>query len=243
MERRIVVWFSCGAASACAAKFAIEKYGKDRVFFVYCNVFKDEHEDNPRFMRDVEKWLGISMTIIGSVKYSGTYDVFEKTGYMSGPFGARCTVELKKVPRFEFQRADDLNIFGFTADKKELKRIRNFEANNPELNLDWVLRDAKITKTMCYKIIMEAGIKLPEMYLLGYKNNNCKGCVKASSPGYWNKTKVDFPDVFASRGEQSRRLGCRLVILKGKRIFLDELPEGVGKFKNENISCGPECGG
>lgn len=243
MKNRIVVWFSCGAASACAAKFAIEKHGKDRVVFVYCNTSKDEHEDNPRFMRDVEKWLGISMTIIGSVKYSGTYDVFEQTRYMSGPLGARCTVELKKVPRFGFQRADDVHIFGFTADKKEIKRIQNLEVNNPELYLDWVLRDAGITKARCYQIIMEAGIMLPMMYRLGYRNNNCKGCVKASSPGYWNKTYIDFPEIFASRAEQSRRLGCRLVILKGKRIFLDELPVGIGmyKFKNENISCGPEC--
>lgn len=239
------MWFSCGAASACAAKFAIEKYGKDGIFFVYCNTFKEEHEDNPRFMKDVEKWLGISMKIIGSVKYSGPTDVFERTRYMSGPLGARCTVELKKIPRFEFQRADDVNVFGFTVDKKELKRIKNFEANNPELNLSWVLRDSGISKAMCYKILMDAGIKLPKMYLLGYKNNNCKGCVKASSPGYWNKVSIDFPDIFSSRAEQSRRLGCRLVILKGKRIFLDELPVGVGmyKFKNENISCGPECGG
>ena len=238
------MWFSCGAASAVAAKFTLEKYGIDRVSFVYCNTFKEEHWDNPRFMRDVENWLGISITIIGSVKYSSVTDVFEKTGYMSGPFGARCTVELKKVPRFEFQRADDINVFGFTVDKKELKRIKIFESNNPELNLDWVLRDAEISKSRCYKILMDAEVKLPKMYLLGYRNNNCMGCVKASSPAYWNKVYIDFPEIFSSRAEQSRRLGCRLVVLKGKRIFLDELPVGLVnlyKFKSENISCGPEC--
>lgn len=243
MKGRIVVWFSCGAASACAAKFSIEKYGKDSVSVVYCNTFSEEHQDNFRFMMDVEKWLETTVNVISSGKYKSPTEVFERTRYMSGPQGARCTVELKKIPRFEFQKTEDTHVFGFTADSNERKRIRRFEVNNPELKLDWILLDAGVTKAKCYKILTDARIKLPEMYIMGYKNNNCMGCVKASSPGYWNKIRTDFPEIFNSRAEQSRRLGCKLVILKGQRIFLDELPLGVGKFKNENISCGPECGG
>jgi hypothetical protein len=82
------------------------------------------------------------------------------------------------------------------------------------------------------------------MYSLGYRNNNCIGCVKATSPAYWAKIKRDFPEVFAKRAAQSREIGCRLTRVKGKRIFLDELPEGdFGRYKTEDISCGPECAG
>jgi hypothetical protein len=147
---------------------------------------------------------------------------------------------MKKVPRFNFQRVDDIHIFGFTAD--EGKRISRFERNNPELGLSWVLYDAGIAKRDCYQILTKAGIALPAMYLLGYKNNNCLGCVKATSPGYWAKLKQDFPAVYTLRVAQSRDIGTRLVEFKGKRIFLDELPDGAyGRYRAEDISCGPEC--
>jgi hypothetical protein len=38
---RVLVWFSCGDASAVAAKFAIQKYGS-RVEVLYCDTFKYE---------------------------------------------------------------------------------------------------------------------------------------------------------------------------------------------------------
>lgn len=46
---RVVVWFSCGVASATVAKLAVEKYGKSNLHVVYCNLFQDEHPDNKRF--------------------------------------------------------------------------------------------------------------------------------------------------------------------------------------------------
>ena len=236
---RVVAWFSCGAASAVAAKLAIEKYG-DRVEVVYCDTMADEHPDNPRFFMDAEKWLGVPIRRLGSDKFARVDEVFSSRKYMSGPKGAPCTVEMKKVPRFKYQRADDIHVFGFTAD--EPKRIKNFENNNPDMVLSWVLRDAGVAKKDCYAKLLEAGLALPEMYSLGYHNNNCLGCVKATSPAYWAKTKKDFPEVFARRAEQSRAIGCRLTRVKGKRIFLDELPDGdFGRYKMENISCGPEC--
>jgi len=51
------------------------------------------------------------------------------------------------------------------------------------------------------------------------------------------------PDVFAHRAEQSRRIGCKLVRVKGERIFLDELdPNAKGnKMKNLDFECGIFC--
>jgi hypothetical protein len=239
MEPRVIAWFSCGAASACASKLAVEKYG-DRVTIVYCNTLKSEHSDNLRFMRDVERWIGKPIAIIGSLKYKSVDDVFEARKYMSGPKGAPCTVEMKKMPRFEFQQPDDIHIFGYTAE--EQKRIDKFEMNNPELTLEWVLRDNNMDKRRCWRELVNAGIEIPDMYQLGYRNNNCIGCVKASSSVYWNMIRDDFPDIFAQRAKQSRRIGAKLVWFKKRRIFLDELPPNVYLGKLENISCGPECG-
>lgn len=239
MNKRVVCWFSCGAASAVAAKVALQKYSKDHeVVVVYCDTSASEHPDNMRFMADIERFLGVEV-----VRIKGAFDTVEECfgsfGFMAGPKGARCTTEMKKIPRFKFQRYDDIHVFGFTAD--EVKRIRSFDERNPDLTLDWVLFDAGVTKTDCLNILRDNGIELPTMYKLGFKNNNCIGCVKASSPGYWNKVRDIFPEVFERRAAQSREIGARLVRVRGVRIFLDELdPNERGRM--ENISCGPECG-
>lgn len=235
---RRVVWFSCGAASAVAAKLAVEKYGPVETSVVYCDTMANEHPDNERFFNDVERWIGKRITVIGSKKYETVEDVFRRERYMSGIAGARCTVEMKKVPRLAFQTPDDIHIFGFTADEQH--RITRFEEQNIEL-LEWILRDEGYTKADCLAAVERAGIQLPVMYRLGYKNNNCLGCVKATSTKYWNQIRRDFPDVFQQRAEQSRDLGVRLTRIKGKRIFLDELPHEHDDGVLEDISCGPDC--
>lgn len=242
MSKRYLVWFSCGAASAVAARLSIDKFGAANTTICYCDTSQSEHPDNGRFLVDIEHWISKPVLRIKSERFSSIQDVFEQTRYMSGIAGARCTIEMKKLPRFEFQMPTDSHIFGFTADEE--KRIAKFKRNNPDLILESVLSDAGITKQQCFKILTEAKIKLPVMYALGYKNNNCIGCVKASSAAYWSKIRDDFPDIFQERAKLSRQIGCRLTRYKGKRIFLDELPVGYyGNHKMENISCGPDCVG
>ena len=57
---RLVSWFSCGAASAVAAKLAIAD--GDPVTVVYCEVM-EEHPDNQRFLKDCENWFGQEIKI------------------------------------------------------------------------------------------------------------------------------------------------------------------------------------
>lgn len=244
MSGRVIVWFSRGAASACAAKLAVAKYpplnwGK-RLVIAYCDTANTENPDGDRFQAEVERWIDYPITTIRSEKYASVDEVFERERYMSGIKGARCTTEMKKVPRLKFQRADDLHIFGFTVDESD--RIQTFEQHNPELYLDWILRDGFVRKKDCYRMLESAGIELPEMYRLGFEHNNCIGCVKAQSPSYWQRTAKYFPDVFERRCRQSRDIGARLVRIKGVRMFLDEMPMDM-KFNEPDgdIDCGPFC--
>ena len=57
-NKNIIVWFSCGAASAVAAKLTVEKYGKENNVMVVNNPVKEEHPDNIRFKNDVSEWIG-----------------------------------------------------------------------------------------------------------------------------------------------------------------------------------------
>ena len=238
---RVLVSFSCGAASAVAAKMAVDKYG-DRVEVIYCDTLKYEHPDNERFLRDVERWIGKSITILKSPKYDDIFDVFRKTGWLVGIGGARCTAELKRKVIKKHQRDDDLHVIGLTVE--EVARIERFEANNP-IDVEWILRDASVTKSECYKIIQKAGISLPAMYLLGYNNNNCIGCVKGQA-GYWNKIRVDFPEAFDRMAKFERVIGVAInkSRIGGTRraIFLDELDPkaGIG-VPLPDIECGVLC--
>lgn len=234
-DGRLVVWFSCGAASACALKLVADR----EPLAVYCDVSSDEHPDNARFLRDVEQWTGVTVQKIKSAKYGSVEEVFEARQYMAGTAGAPCTVEMKKMPRFTFQRADDTHIFGMSTDER--KRIAGFEADNHDLNLSWPLVDAGMSKADCLQMLKDAGIALPVKYLQGYENNNCHGCVKATSPHYWNLVRKTNPEVFARRCEQSRRIGAKLVRYKGERIYLDELPPDAAEVITEDLSCGPQC--
>jgi len=240
----MLVWFSCGAPSAVASQLALNHHGTTHeVCIVNCDTRASEHPDNYRFSQECEAWLCHPITYINSEKYTTVDEVFDKTRYMSGIAGARCTTELKKVPRQNFARPEDIHVFGYTVE--ETKRARTFRDRNPELNLRWLLIEHLVSKQDCLNLIAKAGIELPAMYRLGYNNNNCPGCVKASAPWYWDKIRTDFPELFKRRCEQSRALGVRLVeIHHHDRIFLDELPPGPFKVrkKGEDLSCGPECG-
>ena len=237
MNNRIVVWFSCGAASAVAAKLAVETYG-DRCHVVYCDTLASEHPDNARFFADVERWIGRKITIIRSEKYATIDDVFERTRFMSSPFGARCTTELKKLPREAFQEPSDTHIFGYTSE--ETRRADSFEEHNPTLVVEWLLIDRGVTKQRCLGMLEQAEITLPEMYKLGFDHNNCPGCVKSQAPGYWNRVRRNFPEVFDRRVKQSRLIGVRLVKIDGERVFLDELPADLDG-PDDDIDCGPVC--
>lgn len=240
---RVLVWFSCGAASAVAARLAVDKYPDAEV--VYCDTLKYEHPDNVRFMADAGRWIGRPVQLLRSVKYTDIMDVFRRTGWLIGPSGARCTNELKKAVRRTYQRPDDLHIFGFTVDEAE--RSARFERANPDIDVEWTLIDAGITKAQCYQIIQRAGIELPAMYRLGYNNNNCVGCVKGGA-GYWNKVRRDFPERFAEMAALEREMNVAInktyVGGKRQRVFLDELDPSAGRDVPEpDIDCGVLCEG
>ena len=244
---RVVVWYSCGRSSAVAAKLAIERWG-DRVIVAYnASVASSEHPDNARFITDCERWYGRPIQRLYSTKYKDIWDVFERTRWLVGVRGARCTTELKKVVRHKFQRLDDLQVFGFGAD--ELRRVERFRGNNFEI-LSWFpLVDEGLTGYDCGRLLLDVGIELPAMYRMGYHNNNCIGCVKGGS-GYWNKIRVDFPDVFARMAKVERDIGAaickRQPIVNGVRqripVYLDELQPGVGRYSEEPAwECGVGC--
>lgn len=128
---RMVVWFSCGAASAVAAKLV------EPDVIAYCET-GSEDADNARFLLDCEQWFGRSVTKLRG-KYASTWEVLEKRRYLSGIQGAPCTSELKVAPRLAFQRPGGVHVFGYTADSADVQRAEALRENWPELTLLWLV--------------------------------------------------------------------------------------------------------
>jgi 3'-phosphoadenosine 5'-phosphosulfate sulfotransferase (PAPS reductase)/FAD synthetase len=243
-EKTIAVWFSCGAASAVALHETLWKYGNTHNIRVLNNPIKEEHEDNQRFLHDVAKWLNVKIehVVNPSFRDQSCIDVWESRRFMNGIAGAPCTFELKKRARYMWEAKNqfDKMVLGFTSE--EYGRYEGFK-NFEDARIEPVLIDARITKKPCYEIINKAGIKLPEIYNLGYPNANCIGCVKATSPTYWNHVRKVHPLVFEERAELSAELGAKLVRYKGERILLKDLPKDAkgAPMKNMDFEGGIFC--
>jgi hypothetical protein len=240
---RVVCWFSCGAASAVATKLVLNRNLPHDIVIAYTEVV-EEHLDNMRFLHDCERWFGREVTILRNEQYSASiYEVFRKVRYLKGPSGAACTRLLKKAVREKFQRPDDISVFGYTVE--EQNRADRFIDANADVRLWTPLIEQQVTKAQCLATIRDAGIELPMMYRLGYRNNNCVGCVKGEA-GYWNKIRVDFPEVFERMAQMEEYLGrtvCK--ISRGGvtvRPTLRELPPDAGRYASEpDVECGIFC--
>lgn len=174
MKKRIVCWFSCGAASAVATKLTLDHFkdDPDHEVVVVRNIVREEHPDNDRFAKDCEDWFGVPIIETINEEFDGSiYNVFLKRKYMAGIYGAPCTMLLKKEVRKRFERHDDIHVFGFTVDEEH--RLERLFDNNNSLRTFDVLIDRELTHADCLGILTKEGIDLPVMYKLGYKNNNC----------------------------------------------------------------------
>lgn len=221
---RVIIWFSRGAASAIAAALTLQKYDPVDCTAVCCDTGA-EHQDSDRFEKDITNHFNMKVTHIKSEKYADVWEVWEKRKYISGIAGATCTGEMKIKPRLSFQKPGDINIFGYTADKTDQIRANRMRLNFPDITIETPLIDSGLFKSNVLQMIKNMGIELPLPYRLGFQNNNCIPCGKASSPNYWALVRKHFPTEFYRLADLSRRLGARLAIIKRERVFIDEIPE------------------
>jgi len=229
---KTIAWFSAGVSSAVATKLAIDDI--DQIIYTHID---DQHPDTIRFLKECEVWFGKRIEIIQS-----PYMCVENAllgaggkGYVNGVAGAPCTRFLKRRVRkeWEIEQTEPLTyIWGM--DSTETKRANRLYETMPDYIHRFPLIEGGITKEDAHQILKASKIERPYMYKLGYQNNNCIGCVKGGM-GYWNKIRIDFPDVFESRAKLERRIGGTCI----KGVYLDELDPQAGRHSKPICQ---ECG-
>lgn len=235
MKKLKVCWLSAGVSSFIAGYLVRDTVDK----FIYIDI-SDQHPDSMRFIKDCEKILGKPVEILNSTEYS----CVEETVRMFGGFRnvksmvAPCTKWLKKRVRKEWEDAhkdyDITYVWGFDCSVHERDRAERTVEGMPQFAHEFPLIDNNLTKEDAHAICARLGIARPKMYDLGYSNNNCIGCVKGGM-GYWNKIRVDFPEVFERRAKLERDVGYSII----KGVYLDELPPDAGREQTEIME---ECG-
>jgi len=244
MRPYTVSWFSAGVSSAVATRIAIEEI--DEV--IYCHI-DDQHADTLRFVADCEKWFGKPVNVLQSraKNVENAMRLFPSKGFgMWSP----CTQILKRRVRQEWERANSHHMpirYVWGMDATEADRAESVCCAMPKFEHIFPLIDRRIAKAEAHEILRASGIARPAMYELGYRNNNCIGCVKGGK-GYWNKIRVDFPEVFASRAKLERIIGGSILRTSGAKgekrelIYLDELDPEAGRDEGAIIDdCGIMC--
>ena len=235
MSETIISWFSGGCTSAVACKLALDAY-KNEVRIVYIET-GSHHPDHQRFLAECEAWFDKKIEIIRSQKYSDVLDVINKEKFINSPYGARCTKELKQKVRLDYEKIHPEithQIWGFEYTPKEINRAERLRSKYIQHKHLCPLIDNKITKIGALEILKQAHISFPAMYLLGYNNSNCVGCVKGGM-AYWNKIRIDFPDVFQNMSIAERKINRSCL----KNTFLDELDPFAGRGQKPLVS---DCG-
>lgn len=238
---RLVVWFSCGAASAVAAKLCLAKYADEYEIAVARCIVANEHPDNDRFCDDCEEWFGQEIIKLKSPFYRSCWDIWRLEKFIVSSRGAsNCTKKMKIQVRkmFEDWWQPDFQAYGYTVEEK--KRVEKFLKFNPNMNLITPLIDANLKKSDCLAMTEKAGIELPAMYKLGFNNNNCVGCPKGGR-GYWNHIRAHFPEIFRRMATLEREINSTIFLQGGKKLFLDELDPCAGKHVEPVIDCSLFC--
>lgn len=224
-----VCWFSTGISSFVACYLA-----QDVDEIIYTHV-ANQHPDSLRFLHDCEELLGRKITILQSDVYKDVDDVIEKTRCIKFPHHTPCTKALKRDVRKKWEEEHpDHHIYVWGFDRNEIRRAERIQEAMSDYEHEFPLIEHNMTKEDAHGFANRLGLKRPVMYDMGYSNNNCIGCPNGGA-GYWNKIRVDFPEVFERRARQEREIGHSCI----KGIFLDELDPSQGNMKQEVME---ECG-
>jgi 3'-phosphoadenosine 5'-phosphosulfate sulfotransferase (PAPS reductase)/FAD synthetase len=111
VDKKVICWWSGGITSAVACKEAIGIFGKEACRVIMMDT-RNEDQDTYRFLKDCEKWYGISIERISAIDkrddaefvnvgadYGSIRDVWMRYNSLNVATGAICSTDLKRRVR------------------------------------------------------------------------------------------------------------------------------------------------
>jgi 3'-phosphoadenosine 5'-phosphosulfate sulfotransferase (PAPS reductase)/FAD synthetase len=210
-NKHVVVHISGGGQSALCLTRCIEWYGRERVTAVFANT-NTEAPDLYDFLEEIENHLGVDIVRLNNDGMD-IWDIFDRFRVISirGAGGAcKASVELKQKPLRAYMENFDpestaiaLGMSWMEEDRQErcIKRpgLCDFQLIFP-LNEKPRLSDCGVLDEL-----RAMGLKLPEIYQLGYPHNNCGGGCILAGVRQWKGLLEDYPERFDYHENRERK--------------------------------------
>jgi 3'-phosphoadenosine 5'-phosphosulfate sulfotransferase (PAPS reductase)/FAD synthetase len=193
---------SGGKASAYCADLSIKKYGKENII-LYFNDTKWEHPDLYRFLKELSLYWGIPITEDSDGR--SPEQIFEDNHALANNRMPFCSRILKAERLQKYYKNGDNIIFGIGIEEKHRaeRLIAAYQKvavkTNRWATLEFPLIANKVSSIEVSEWLNATGIKVPELYRLGFEHNNCNGgCVRAGKK-HWAHLLSVLPEVYKDR--------------------------------------------
>lgn len=223
---RYVVSVSSGASSAVAAERVLQRYGSENVDLVFADT-KHEHEDNYRFLSDLEARWG--KAIIRFADGRTPEQVWDDRQIIPNDMLAPCTYELKLKLIVDYVQS--LRKHGYMVvmcvgySLKDTRRRSKMANQYPKWMVDrypgrllatvvnWSTAGNAIVEFPCLwkpidldvlETVKSWGIKLPAMYALGFTSANCNGDCPKGGSAHWRRVLTHYPEIYQRRESWER---------------------------------------
>lgn len=225
MEKKHIVQFSGGAASALVAKMVVDKFGKENVILLHSDT-KAEDLDTYRFIEHVSNFLDVPITDASDGR--SLWQVIEDEHCLPSSFIPFCTRILKQEPADRYLKSLDCQYTLYNGlGMEEWKRVAKAQARAGIMDRKLVcpIFDAKISNQHVKNIIRnEWKICLPNAYKT-LEHNNCIPCFKAGQ-GHFRKVWQYYPEEFAKAVAMEELIG-HTVFKKIIRLFPTKVVEKI----------------
>ena len=236
---RLIVTVSGGKASAWCANWAIKRYHPEHEVILYFNDTKWEHPDLYRFLDDLASYLKHPITFDSDGR--SPEDLFYDNNALANNRMPFCSRVLKAERLQEFYKHEDVLVFGIGEDEPH-RMVRLVEMykmigikTRKIARLCFPLISENITKREIDDFLIDAGLKEPLLYRLGFLHNNCSGgCVRAGKK-HWKLLYEKLPEVYADRERVEREM--REYTGKDIHFLKDETLESFrGRIERNELS-------
>jgi len=184
------------------AFLSIQKHGKENVL-LYFNDTKWEHADLYRFLNDIQAFLDKEIYIDADGRTPE--QVFFDEHFLGCNRVPVCSRVLKAERLQKFYKDGDNLIFGIGLEEyNRMHRIiavyQNIYVKTGKFcTLEFPLIKQEIPRHKIDDWFKQTGIKMPELYKLGFEHNNCSGGCVRQGKKQWRKLLKTMPDIYQQR--------------------------------------------